>query len=94
MSAATPMTIARSWAMFRALSIPANAPEDQVKEMRTAFYLGATAVIAMTVEISSDQVTDEQGMEFLDALHREAHEFSAQLVTEAALRRTAHHWRN
>lgn len=91
MSIATPMTIAHSWAMFRALSIPANAPDAQVKEMRTAFYLGATAVVSMTTEISSDNVSQEQGVAFLDALHKEAHEFSAQLVAEAALRRSARH---
>lgn len=85
------MTIAHSWEMFRALSLPVNTPDAQVKEMRTAFYLGATAVVAMTVEISSDRVSQEQWMELLSALHNEAHEFSAQIVADAVLRRSARH---
>lgn len=91
MSLTTPMTIAQSWAMFRALSLPASTPDVQVNEMRKAFYFGATAIIAMTAEISSDRVSEQQGMELLSALHNEAREFSAQIVADAALRRSARH---
>lgn len=91
MSAATPMSIAHAWELFRAVSIPAQASDAHVNELRTAFYLGATALVAMTAEMSSDRVSTEQAMHLLSALHLESHEFAAQLVAEAAIRRPARH---
>lgn len=91
MSAATPMSIAQVWEVFRKMTIPAQASEAQVRDMRTAFYAGATALIAVTTEIASDEISEVQGMLVLSSLHREAHEFAAQLATEAALRGAARH---
>jgi hypothetical protein len=82
-SAASLKSISTAWASFERLAIPHNAGEDQRREMRIAFYAGATTVLGTLAEISSDRVTEADGMNHLGAMTHEAHEF-AHALTKAA----------
>lgn len=83
MSAASLKSISAAWASFEKVAIPHSAGEDQRRDMRIAFYAGATTVLGTLAEIASDRVTEADGMNHLGAMTHEAHEF-AHGLTKAA----------
>jgi hypothetical protein len=80
----TPTTrVARAWDTYRALVVPANAIDIQVRECRRAFYAGAQAILNTFLSIEAGppgvDPTEEQlqaGAEFLERVRLELEEFA------------------
>jgi hypothetical protein len=47
----------------------------QIQETRRAFYAGAYALLMLLSRIASDDVTEESGVEYLEACRRECQAF-------------------
>lgn len=54
--------------------MPNDAPEIQVNEMKLAFLGGASALLALTTEISCH--SEDAGVEMLEGLHDECRRFA------------------
>lgn len=80
-----PKTIQQLWDQYNAAVLPADASTLQRVETKRAFYCGAQAVLSILFEMSSDDaLTDDQGAEHLESLHRECHDFSRKVARGAA----------
>jgi hypothetical protein len=90
-SATTGKSISAAWASFEKVVVPPLASEDQRQDMRVAFYAGATTVLGTLGEIASDRVSEEDGMNQLGAMTREAHDFAHALSNAAQQRGAAGH---
>lgn len=64
----------KEWESLAAKVIPEDAPEIQHREMKRAFYMGATATMALTTEMAST-LSEDDGVVFMRSLRREIHEF-------------------
>lgn len=60
--------------------LPANAPEVQRKEMKRAFYMGATVMLKQQLMIADDTVTEDEGVEILTELAIEINDFKKQIM--------------
>lgn len=78
-------TIADEWASYEAEVLPATAGEIQRTETRRGFYAGAQALLSLMVSECSD-VSDEEGADVMEALHRELRTFAAVEVAADAAR--------
>ena len=67
-------TIQQQWEGFKKNVVPNDAPEIQVSEMRIAFFGGASALLALTTEISYH--SEDAGVEMLEGLHDECRRFA------------------
>lgn len=76
-------TIYTEWASFREAVIAKNAPPHQLREMKLAFYGGAAGVLAITKQITIDNLSDDAGAAVLEGLHQEAQQFATDYVTQA-----------
>jgi hypothetical protein len=75
-------TIARQWEMFRAAVVSPNAPPEQVREMKIAFYGGFSGAQAEYMQIAADDLSEEAAMGVMTGFTQEAAEFAAQLARE------------
>lgn len=74
-------TIGELWANFEAHVMPTDAGEVQRIEMRRAFYGGAHTVLERLLEIGCDDVTEDDGVEQLEAMRNEIDVFFVKLGT-------------
>lgn len=74
--------LATDWESFRNDVIPFDAPADQLREMRIAFYAGAWAVLCRLARLSEPGVTIEAGIAGLELLRRECEAFQRAVVVE------------
>jgi hypothetical protein len=77
-------TIAQHWAAFERLVLPADCGPVQRQEMRRAFYCGAHAVLTITLEISSAEVSEDAGAAILEGLHDECRRFATDVQERRA----------
>lgn len=73
-------TIAGMWQIFRMRVVPIDASYVQVTETRKAFYAGCVALLDVMDYISEEEVSEEQGMEILEALHQEIDTFKKEIM--------------
>lgn len=66
-------SIQQEWQDFAAKVIPTIAPESvQYREMRNSFFAGAFIVSAALEQIGANpNITEEQGVAYLDGIYRE-----------------------
>lgn len=72
-------TIVEAWQSFERTVISPVAPAIQRQEMRLAFYAGCSAMLGITIEIGSEDIREDAGMQILDGLHKEARAFMTEL---------------
>lgn len=66
------------WQHFRVLAIPASAPQQQLFDMRAAFFAGAQAALNL-VETATEEMSEDQAVQLLADLHKEMQQFAQQL---------------
>lgn len=65
-------TIQQEWELFaKSIFRRQKISETQRTEMRKAFFAGATAMLAMVQETGEPEVSEDEGVAHLDALHDE-----------------------
>lgn len=70
-----PQTVRAGWERYAAKVIPGDAPEIQRSETEAAFFAGALIALQALLQITLDDVSEEEGVDRLDALHREVNAF-------------------
>lgn len=77
MAARKNATAARMWDIFSSEVIPADASEAQRRDMRRAFYGGVAATLALCqFVIGSPGVSEDEGVEILEAVNQECYAFA------------------
>jgi hypothetical protein len=69
-------TVAQMWQSFRSQVMDADCQPEQVREMRLAFYAGATAVLTVFDAIGTGAMTVRESRETLVALWDELERFN------------------
>lgn len=68
-------SVKEKWESYRREVLPKDAGPSQVRECRRAFYAGFSAMLHVAASLGGDDVTQEQGIQTLDALLVECEEF-------------------
>jgi hypothetical protein len=66
-----PETVRHMWDDFAAATLPVGVSGVQRKETRRAYYAGFFAMLCAARSIGDDSVSEEEGVEWLEALHAE-----------------------
>lgn len=77
-------TFAQMWESFRDKVIPPTAPQIQVDEMRRAFYAGAWVTLTAVQRIGENDITEDAGIVYLEALKKEGEEFYQRVLSGRA----------
>ncbi len=72
--------IEKMWYGFRTTTIPANAPQEQLDDMRRAFFCGASALFTLIARLGPDD--EETAMRQMSSIQREVDKFGAELDKE------------
>lgn len=75
-------TIQSGFESFNKDVIPVQAPAIQRREMRMAFYAGATHIIQTMIALGEPNISEEAGVMILENLRLEAVEFAKSLKGE------------
>jgi len=66
------------WAGFKVLIYPEDVPQEQLDELRTAFFAGAQHLFAsLLMVITDDDKVEEIDLRRMDRVHKELQEFLA-----------------
>ena len=63
------------WISYMDEVLPKDAPAVQIQESKRAFVAGARGVIGILLAIGDDSVSEEQGVDIIEALHQECRAF-------------------
>lgn len=74
-------TIQQHLESFRKKVIPKSAPDIQIKEMKKAFYAGATSFYATQMEIADLNISEDTGVIMLQGLSEELSSFKDRVVS-------------
>ena len=74
--AAKQRRIETGWRTYAEHVLPAGAPSVQTQETRRAFYAGAWHMLNLLAELGEDSVSEDAGVDVLEALTAEARQFS------------------
>jgi hypothetical protein len=70
------ITVAAQWEEYRKKSIPRNAPQIQIQEMRRSFYMGAYMILMeMAQQLGNEEITEQEGAESLEEIKNECEQF-------------------
>jgi hypothetical protein len=77
------LLIEAGWVSLRASVIPPDAPEDQLREMRMAFFAGAQHLFGsiMTV-LDPESEPTEADLKRMDNINNELNDFLAEIVKQ------------
>jgi hypothetical protein len=73
------VTVRDAWDSYVAGVMPPDAPPDQIRECRRAFYAGFWAMLNINIGIGEDGVTEAMGVFVLESLVRECRAFNADV---------------
>ncbi len=73
-------TIQGAWESYRALVVAADATEQEVRELRAAFWSGASLVIDRVLMAAVRATDDEEGVELIDGLAMECRDFTREML--------------
>jgi hypothetical protein len=76
---AAAQTVFDLWRTFRQEVLREVTSPVQLEETRRGFYAGAAAILELVVRVSADDVTEDRGVEILQALHEELQAFATDL---------------
>jgi len=79
MKAKNQKRIEASWIEFEKAVIPRGAPAIQRQEMRRAFYAGTWALLQEMKRLGDDDVSEDVGVEALEAIEAECKEFTSRI---------------
>lgn len=71
-------TVQDEWIQFEKMVIALDAPDIQVKEMKLAFFGGATALLALSMRIAT--YDEDAAVEILEGLHDECERFKDEVT--------------
>lgn len=77
-------TINELWVSYMDQVIPKDAPTIQIQEGKRAFVAGAKAVLGIVTAIGEDDVSEDQGIDILEALHIECRTFVEDVLSGRA----------
>lgn len=78
-------SIEQEWKGFSAMVFAKLDPSPvQVEEMKRAFFAGAFAMLCAVKRIGEPDITEDAGIEYLDARQQEAAAFYRDLITRYA----------
>ena len=63
------------WRTYRDEVVPPDASAVQVEETRRAFYAGVAGMLDLMMKVSGDDVSEDEGAEYLATLQRELKAF-------------------
>lgn len=73
------LIIEGGFAGFKSLCIPKNVSDDQINDMRMAFFAGAQHLFSSIMAVmDSDREPTEKDMERMDIIHAELEKFRAE----------------
>lgn len=76
-------SVAEEWEGFSVMIFRNTQPtETQVIEMRKAFFAGALAMLAATRRISEPEVSEDEGVAYMEARWQECQEFYRAMMRE------------
>jgi hypothetical protein len=81
-------TVAYQWKNFKERTIPASAPEVQIREIQRAFYAGAISFFSLVDELGSEDSTDETRYAGILELQDELKQFVAATREDLARERS------
>lgn len=74
-------TIQQEWAGFSAMIFDkVNPAPGQVEEMRKAFFAGAWSMLCAIERIGEPDITEDEGIEYLEARKQEGKKFYQDLI--------------
>lgn len=77
-------TIGAKWDTFRAAVVPAKASSAQLIETRRAFYAGAQSFLDLMWNTSGDEVSEDEGAQFMSRLNSELQAFAHDVISGKA----------
>lgn len=78
-------TIEEEWTAFSAMIFAKMNPGPvQVEETRKAFFAGAWAMLTAMRIVGTDEITEDQGVQFFDDRQKEGAEFYRKLMRDYA----------
>ena len=77
------LLIEAGWQTLKMLSLPPNAPQIQIDEMRNAFFAGAQHLFASIIEMLDPEAeVTETDMRRMDAIEKELQNFYKEFVVK------------
>jgi hypothetical protein len=74
-------TVAENWDQFKRQTIPKNAPELQIEEMKKAFYSGAFSIMHMQRDLAEKYADDDDAcIKFITTWHQECADFFKTVI--------------
>ena len=73
------VTVFDMWTTFRSEVLREITNPIQIEETRRGFYAGAAAMLDLMVRVAPDDVSEDQGVEMLEALHQELRAFGTDM---------------
>jgi hypothetical protein len=73
------VTVFDMWTTFRGEVLQEITNPIQIEETRRGFYAGAAAMLDLIVRVTPDDVSEDQGVEMLEALHQELRAFGTDM---------------
>lgn len=73
-------SVRQLWESFRDATIPPTASQVQVDECRRSFYAGAWGMLCEFERMGEDDVPEDSGVVWLEAVMSECREFVAAVV--------------
>ncbi len=69
-------TVFEMWTTFRNEALREIVNPIQIEETRRGFYAGAASMLELMMRVSPDDVSEDRGVEMLEALHQELRAFA------------------
>lgn len=73
------VTVFEIWSLYRTEVLYAVTNPVQIEETRRGFYAGAAAILDLLLRVSPEEVSEDQGVEMLQALHDEIKAFATDI---------------
>lgn len=70
-------TLAEEWARYEEMVLPTTAGPTQRQETRRGFYAGAQALLSLIAAVGTDDISEDQGAQMIEARHQELLAFNA-----------------
>jgi hypothetical protein len=69
------LNVRSGWFSYAERVLPSDAPSVQKQETRRAFYAGAAHALDVMLRLGEDDVSEDAGVEVLEALRQECRRF-------------------
>jgi len=74
-------TVHGAWLSYRMIVMRSDVPQVQVTETRRAFYAGVLMMLNLLDEVSTPDVSEDEGAAYIERLAQECRDFTKKIGT-------------